>query len=91
MDKLSHLDARVLDFMTLSLPGQPQFMHMGTSYLVNDLDRARKSAVAERDALRAALRELMTAFDDAASHRGVRRIDMQCATDKARALLAKYD
>ena len=33
------LSKRVKDFQLLRLPGQPQGMHMGTSYLVNDLWR----------------------------------------------------
>lgn len=35
MDK--ELRERVRDFQMLRLPGQPLMMHMGTSYLVNDL------------------------------------------------------
>lgn len=35
---------RALQFSLLQLPGQPQGMHMGTSYLVNDLVRALKAA-----------------------------------------------
>lgn len=31
------LEERVNQFNSLSLPGQPMGMHMGTSYLVNDL------------------------------------------------------
>jgi hypothetical protein len=31
------LKSRVLQFDLLQLPGQPQGMHMGTSYLVHDL------------------------------------------------------
>lgn len=31
------LEERVDQFNSLSLPGQPVMMHMGTSYLVNDL------------------------------------------------------
>ncbi len=31
------LEERVLQFAMLELPGQPRMMHMGTSYLVNDL------------------------------------------------------
>jgi hypothetical protein len=31
------LETRVRQFSMLQLPGQPQGMHMGTSYLVNDL------------------------------------------------------
>lgn len=33
------LEERVHAFMLLDLPGQPRMMHMGTSYLVNDLWR----------------------------------------------------
>ena len=31
------LEERVTAFNMMELPGQPRFMHMGTSYLVNDL------------------------------------------------------
>jgi hypothetical protein len=34
---MSDLIERVTQFRALQLPGQPQSMHMGTSYLVNDL------------------------------------------------------
>lgn len=33
---------RVLQFQFMELPGQPMMMHMGTSYLVNDLWSAHK-------------------------------------------------
>ena len=33
------LETRVQQFMRLELPGQPMMMHMGTSYLVQDLWR----------------------------------------------------
>ncbi len=36
-EKRNDLSARVNKFNTLQLPGQPMGMHMGTSYLVNDL------------------------------------------------------
>ena len=36
---MDDLEKRVQQFITLSLPGQPMSMHMGTSYLVNDLWR----------------------------------------------------
>lgn len=46
MDRIDNLRAaledarkRVLQFDMLELPGQPQGMHMGTSYLVHDLLR----------------------------------------------------
>lgn len=31
------LEDRVMQFDTMSLPGQPMMMHMGTSYLIHDL------------------------------------------------------
>jgi hypothetical protein len=37
---LEDLKTRVNQFNALELPGQPMMMHMGTSYLVNDLWRA---------------------------------------------------
>lgn len=39
MSEKNDLEARVNQFKTMSLPGQPMGMHMGTSYLVNDLWR----------------------------------------------------
>lgn len=36
---MDDLKERVDQFNTMSLPGQPVMMHMGTSYLVNDLWR----------------------------------------------------
>lgn len=36
---MDELEERVHKFNSLSLPGQPMGMHMGTSYLVNDLWR----------------------------------------------------
>lgn len=41
------LEERVLKFNMLELPGQPQMMHMGTSYLVNDLWQEIKSLKAQ--------------------------------------------
>lgn len=38
-DEKDELAERVIQFMSLELPGQPRSMHMGTSYLVNDLWR----------------------------------------------------
>jgi hypothetical protein len=37
MNNRPSLKERVNQFNTLSLPGQPSGVHMGTSYLVNDL------------------------------------------------------
>ena len=39
MDDGLELEKRVELFRALELPGQPKMMHMGTSYLVNDLWR----------------------------------------------------
>lgn len=36
---MDDLEKRVNQFSLLQLPGQPMAMHMGTSYLVNDLWR----------------------------------------------------
>jgi len=40
MKEYEDLEKRVMQFNTLSLPGQPFGMHMGTSYLVFDLWQA---------------------------------------------------
>jgi len=42
---LEDLKLRVNQFNALELPGQPKSMHMGTSFLVNDLWRALKDKV----------------------------------------------
>lgn len=50
-DETMTLEERVLAFMMMKLPGQLPMMHMGTSYLVNDLCAEIKrleSAIAER-------------------------------------------
>jgi hypothetical protein len=47
---INELKGRVDQFHCLELPGQPMGMHMGTSYLVDDLWRAVRSLLAERDA-----------------------------------------
>lgn len=36
-ERLTDLRSRILKFNMLQLPGQPQGMHMGTSYLIDDL------------------------------------------------------
>lgn len=43
-EKLNDLETRVEQFAMLELPGQPRGMHMGTSYLVEDLWRELKKA-----------------------------------------------
>jgi hypothetical protein len=48
---------RAVDFSMLRLPGQPMVMHMGTSYLVNDLAaEVRKLRAANTDLLALAKR-----------------------------------
>ena len=50
-DETMTLEERVLAFMMMKLPGQLPMMHMGTSYLVNDLCAEIKrleSAIAAR-------------------------------------------
>jgi len=49
-DEVKYLKERAAQFRSLSLPGQPMSVHMGTAYLVNDLE-------AEIDRLTAALAE----------------------------------
>ncbi|QZP06847.1 hypothetical protein [Caenibius sp. WL] len=44
---VADLRERVRQFQTMELPGQPMMLHMGTSYLVNDLWSAVK-LLAER-------------------------------------------
>lgn len=56
---VEELKEQVLLFNMLKLPGQPQGMHMGTSYLVNDLlrrveaqDKVIADLIVERDKAR---------------------------------------
>ena len=42
---------RIKQYRTLSLPGQPMGMHMGTSYLINDLENAIDQLEAENEEL----------------------------------------
>ena len=37
MNCMDNLEERVSQFEMMRLPGQPRSMHMGTSYLINDL------------------------------------------------------
>lgn len=62
------LEDRVLKFSMLELEGQPRFMHMGTSYLVNDLWSEVRRLRAEVEGLRSDA-ELLDALEQAA-HRG---------------------
>jgi len=50
-EKLS-LKERVEQFHLMQLPGQPMMMHMGTSYLVQDLWSTLKNLADEIDELR---------------------------------------
>ncbi len=43
--KQGDLKDRVMKFGLMELPGQPQGMHMGTSYLINDLYAAFSHAI----------------------------------------------
>lgn len=45
--KQEHLKEQVLKFKMLELPGQMPMMHMGTSYLVSDLEGALAEALGE--------------------------------------------
>ena len=47
--KLEFLEERVAQFNALKLPGQPQAMHLGTSYLVNDLWQTLKILAMEKE------------------------------------------
>ena len=38
-ERLADLKDRVIKFTLMQLPGQPRAMHMGTSYLIDDLWR----------------------------------------------------
>ena len=51
------LQERVYQFGSLSLPGQPRMMHMGTSYLVNDLWNEVKRLREENARLRTAIHD----------------------------------
>ena len=55
---LDDLNERVNAFSTLSLPGQMPMMHMGTSYLVNDLWKAVRTLTTENAALKERVAEL---------------------------------
>jgi hemerythrin-like domain-containing protein len=56
---MKDLEDRVVQFMCLELPGQPQMMHMGTRYLVQDLlDEIKKQTQARDQLLVVALNAL---------------------------------
>jgi hypothetical protein len=66
------LEKRIEQFNSLSLPGQPMSMHMGTSYLVSDLwkeilrlrtARAEIFSKAERDDLAQKTADLQEAIE----------------------------
>ena len=62
MASREEIEKRYEQFRCLELPGQPRMMHMGTSYLVNDLHKALTAAEKERDQLAEDKRELMEAL-----------------------------
>lgn len=72
-DKRDVLD-RAVDFSMLRLPGQPMGMHMGTSYLVNDL-------AAEVRKLRAANTGLMAVAQDWISGMTLAGVDPDANSD----------
>ena len=39
LEAIAELRERVMQFRAMRLPGEPMGVHMGTSYLVGDLDR----------------------------------------------------
>lgn len=47
-ERMEDLKLRVQQFQLLDLPGQPQGMHMGTSYLVRDLWRELQRVASEK-------------------------------------------
>ena len=49
---MDNLEERVKQFEMMRLPGQPRSMHMGTSYLINDLWREVKKLRGALDGLR---------------------------------------
>ena len=57
------LEERVNLFNRMALPGQPLGMHMGTSYLVNDLMREIRELQAELRIAESALEELQARDD----------------------------
>lgn len=65
------LKERVDQFNALELPGQPKMMHMGTSYLVNDLWREveslRKQFVTDVGKILGQVKENKAIIDDATS------------------------
>lgn len=75
------LEERVNLFNRMALPGQPLGMHMGTSYLVNDLMREVKR-------LREVLAECEEYFDDRADADQPAGADYPTPNDEMRLLTA---
>lgn len=46
---MDELEKRIQQYNTMSLPGQPMGLHMGTSYLINDLWREVQRLRAQAD------------------------------------------
>jgi hypothetical protein len=83
-DELDALLERALQFQMLELPGQPMAMHMGTSYLVRDMERAITALRADLAAARALLLEARGWLDPWESRQSALRdsIDAALAGEK---------
>lgn len=58
------LEEKCLQFHMLQLPGQPQFMHMGTSHLVSELWIEIKRLRSEAEVLKKENKELSDQIDN---------------------------
>jgi hypothetical protein len=70
VERLPNLKERALQFTLLQLPGQPQGMHMGTSYLVSDLLKFATEAADFIARLTAPVETRPLAFDAPSPRRG---------------------
>ena len=85
---MSDIKDRVLKFKMLELPGQPQMMHMGTSYLVGDL--ALRINELEAQLAEAQKNAAITEYY-ADGPRGVRRVADLEATNLRHRLFSGFD
>jgi len=72
MSTAETLDDRILQFKMLQLPGQPRMMHMGTSYLISDMEKEIKL-----------LRTAIARYGDRSRMGTVEPSDLQQAIDRA--------